>query len=189
MNSTPRRTSSSDTYLASRLFSTRDRVTWSASSRAACAATCARNEVLNGERMVSRQVATSLRVTAYPMRIPARPWILEKVHGLAGMRIGYAVTLREVATCLETIRSPFNTSFLAQVAAHAALEDADHVTRSRVENSREARYVSDELVRRGVEFIPTVANFLLVKTNIAGAEMYQRLLRLGVIVRPMEPYG
>lgn len=112
-----------------------------------------------------------------------------KIHGLAGMRIGYAVTLREVAACLETVRSPFNTSYLAQVAARAALEDAEHVALSRAANSREARFLSDELARRGITFIPGVANFVLIKTEPGGTEVYQRLLRLGVIVRPMEAYG
>jgi histidinol-phosphate aminotransferase len=112
-----------------------------------------------------------------------------KIHGLAGMRLGYAVTPREIATCLETIRSPFNTSFLAQVAARAALEDADHVSRSRAENRREVRYLSEQLAQRQVDFIPTVANFLLITTRMEAGELYQRLLRLGVIVRPMEAYG
>jgi histidinol-phosphate aminotransferase len=112
-----------------------------------------------------------------------------KIHGLAGMRIGYAVTVKEVAQALDAVRSPFNTSVLAQVAALAALDDSKHVTRSRVENSREIRFLSAELTRRGVRFVPSVANFLLLRSGMRGEELYQRLLRLGVIVRPMESYG
>ena len=112
-----------------------------------------------------------------------------KIHGLAGMRIGYAVAVKEVAQALDGVRSPFNTSVLAQAAARAALEDVDHVTRSRVENSREATFLGAELARRGMRFVPSVANFFLVFTPQKGEEVYQGLLRLGVIVRPMEAYG
>jgi histidinol-phosphate aminotransferase len=112
-----------------------------------------------------------------------------KIHGLAGMRIGYAVTVKEVARAIETVRSPFNTSVLAQVAARAALEDVEHVSRSREENSREVAFLGAELARRGLKFIPTVANFFLVFTAKTGEEVYEALLRSGVIVRPMQPYG
>jgi histidinol-phosphate aminotransferase len=113
-----------------------------------------------------------------------------KIHGLAGLRIGYAVTLPEIARALEAVRSPFNTSLVAQAAARAALEDQDHVARSRASNAREIRFLREELGRRPrLRFTPGVANFLLVHTPLAGEEIYRRLLRRGVIVRPMEPYG
>ncbi|HEV8701949.1 MAG TPA: histidinol-phosphate transaminase [Candidatus Polarisedimenticolia bacterium] len=112
-----------------------------------------------------------------------------KIHGLAGMRIGYAVTVKEVAQALEAVRSPFNTSVLAQAAAVAALEDEEHTRRSRDENSREARFLAGEMTRRGMKFVPSVANFFLVFTPLRGEETYQALLREGVIVRPMEAYG
>lgn len=112
-----------------------------------------------------------------------------KIHGLAGMRIGYAVTVKEVALALQTVRSPFNTSVLAQAAGLAALEDDAHVRRSREENGREARFLAAEMARRGTKFVPSVANFFLVFTPLRGEETYQALLREGVIVRPMEAYG
>lgn len=112
-----------------------------------------------------------------------------KIHGLAGMRIGYAVTVKEVALALEAVRSPFNTSVLAQAAALAALGDDAHVIRSREENGREARFLAAEMARRGTKFVPSVANFFLVFTPLRGEETYQALLREGVIVRPMEAYG
>src|SRR5262249_2354126 len=108
-----------------------------------------------------------------------------KIHGLAGMRIGYAATVKEVAQALEGVRSPCNTSVLAQAAACAALEDVDHVARSRAENRREVDFLASELSRRGVGFVPTVANFFLVFTSEKGEEAYQALLRRGIIVRPM----
>ena len=112
-----------------------------------------------------------------------------KIHGLAGMRIGYAVTTPELARALDSVRSPFNTSLVAQAAARAALEDQEHVARSRESNSREKRFLADELRRRPVRTTPSVANFLLVHAEIAGEELYRRLMRRGVIVRPMEGYG
>lgn len=112
-----------------------------------------------------------------------------KIHGLAGMRIGYAVTLPEVARALEAVRSPFNTSLLAQAAARAALDDQEHVLKSRESNTREIRFLGEELTRRSVRFTPSVANFLLIHTQAGGEDLYRRLMGLGVIVRPMEAYG
>ena len=112
-----------------------------------------------------------------------------KIHGLAGIRIGYGITSPEVARGLEAVRSPFNTSSIAQAAALAALDDREHVARSRQENAREARYVQAELKRRQLDFVPTVANFVLLRTALSGEELMRRLLAHGVIVRPMEGYG
>jgi histidinol-phosphate aminotransferase len=112
-----------------------------------------------------------------------------KIHGLAGIRMGYGMTAPDVARGLEAVRSPFNTSAVAQAAALAALQDNAHVARSREENSREARFVMAELARRRLDFLPTVANFVLVRTSLTGEELHQRLLVEGVIVRPMEAYG
>jgi histidinol-phosphate aminotransferase len=112
-----------------------------------------------------------------------------KIHGLAGIRIGFGATATEVASALEAVRSPFNTSSVGQAAALAALRDQGHVARSRAENAREGAYLMRELARRRIEFVPTVANFVLVRTPLAGEELHQRLLHEGVIVRPMEAYG
>jgi len=112
-----------------------------------------------------------------------------KIHGLAGLRIGYAVAPRDIAAALETTRSPFNTSIPAQEAAVAALEDDEHLTRSRRENAIERVFLSEALRQRGIAFVPSVANFLLVRSAMPGEELFQNLLRQGVIVRPMESYG
>lgn len=112
-----------------------------------------------------------------------------KIHGLAGLRLGYAITPRVVAAALEAVRSPFNTSIPAQAAAVAALEDDAHIRRSRQENARERAFLSGELARRGLSFVPSMTNFLLVRSPMRGEELFQNLLRQGVIVRPMESYG
>ena len=112
-----------------------------------------------------------------------------KIYGLAGLRLGYALTTSEVRLAAEKVRSPFNTSSLAQAAALAALDDQDHVDRSRAHNTRELRYLQDELRRRGVPFTESVANFVLVDTGTDSDLVFARLLRLGVIVRPMSAYN
>ncbi len=112
-----------------------------------------------------------------------------KIHGLAGLRIGYAALPAELAAAVERVRSPFNTSVVGQVAALAALGDGDHVRRSREENSRERTFLMGEIAGRKLAFIPSVTNFLLVETGMDAQDLYIRLLRQGVIVRPMGSYG
>jgi histidinol-phosphate aminotransferase len=112
-----------------------------------------------------------------------------KIHGLAGLRIGFGLTSPDVARALEAVRSPFNTSAVAQAAALAALEDRRHVSRSRTRNSRETRFLEAALRHRRLDFVPTAANFILVRTGLGGEELHRRLLEKGVIVRPMEAYG
>ncbi len=112
-----------------------------------------------------------------------------KIHGLAGLRIGYGITASEFAHTLEAVRSPFNTSAVAQAAALAALDDTGHVERSRRQNATETRFLQDELTRRGIPYVPGVTNFILLRTGLQSEELYQRLLRQGVIVRPMAAYG
>ncbi len=109
-----------------------------------------------------------------------------KIYGLAGIRIGYGVCDRELASYLERARHPFNVNRLAEVAALAALEDEEHVRRTRENNATGARYLSTALARLGVETWPTDANFILART---GVEVYEALLAQGVIVRPMRGFG
>jgi len=112
-----------------------------------------------------------------------------KVHGLAGLRLGYGIGHPELMACLNRVRSPFNVSSLAQAAGLAALEDAEHVARSVESNTREMKFLTEELTLLGVRYIPSVANFLLIDTGRDSEEDFMRLLREGVIVRPMKLYG
>ncbi len=109
-----------------------------------------------------------------------------KIYGLAGLRIGYGVSAPEVIDVLNRVRQPFNVNSLAQVAALAALDDEEHVRRVRETVWEGRAYLQRELDRLGLEYAPSWANFLLVKIGAGG---YERLLRKGVIVRPMEGYG
>jgi len=112
-----------------------------------------------------------------------------KVHGLAGIRLGYGMGHRELIECLNRIRSPFNASSVAQVAGLAALDDQEHVAHSVEMNRQEMKFLTQELTLMGVHYTPSVGNFLLVDTGRDCEEDFIRLLHEGVIVRPMKLYG
>jgi histidinol-phosphate aminotransferase len=109
-----------------------------------------------------------------------------KIYGLAGLRIGYGVADRELASYLERARHPFNVNRLAEAAAIAALDDAPHAERSRAVNAEGMAYLSRELPALGCEVWPSDANFVLARI---GAGVCDRLLREGVIVRPLAGFG
>lgn len=108
-----------------------------------------------------------------------------KVYGLAGLRIGYGIAAPDVVATVNRVRSPFNTSSLAQVAALAALEDGEWVRSSREHNLRELAYLQEELERRGVAFTPSVTNFVLVEFSSDIGELFLEFQRRGVIIRPV----
>ena len=109
-----------------------------------------------------------------------------KICGLAGVRVGYGVSSPEIIDALNRIRQPFNVNSLAQVGALAAIDDEDHIRRTRENNRHGLAYLRRELDRLGLEYAPSWANFLLVKVGVGA---YQKLLPEGVIIRPMEGYG
>lgn len=108
-----------------------------------------------------------------------------KVHGLAGLRIGYGLGHPEVIDALNKVRSPFNVSAVAQAAAMAALDDAEHVRRSVEMNRRGLAFLGRELESLGLKVVPSFANFLYVETGFDAQEDFRELLKLGVIVRPL----
>lgn len=112
-----------------------------------------------------------------------------KVYGLAGYRIGYGVAPPELIEQMTHVRSPFNTSAIAQAAALAALEDAEHVRRSVEMNARGMAQLELGLNRLGLEPVPSVTNFILVPLGRDGREVSEAMLREGVIVRPMRWMG
>jgi len=112
-----------------------------------------------------------------------------KVHGLAGLRLGYGMGHPELIECLQRIRSPFNASSLAQVAGLAALDDREHIARSVESNRREMKFMTGELTLLGVRYTPSAGNFLLIDTGRDCEEDFIRLLHEGVIVRPMKLYN
>jgi histidinol-phosphate aminotransferase len=111
-----------------------------------------------------------------------------KIHGLAGLRIGYGVARPEVIEWMNRARQPFNVNSLAQAAARAALADFGHVEKSRALNRAGMEYLTGALSALGVTCVPSVANFVLVLLQRDGAAVSQALMRRGVIVRPMAGY-
>jgi histidinol-phosphate aminotransferase len=111
-----------------------------------------------------------------------------KIHGLAGFRVGYAVTTPEMVDGLDRVRSPFNTTSVGQVAALHALDDEEHVERSRALNNLEKEFLSRELKKRNLAFVPSAANFILVDVGMDSEQFFLKLLPRGVIVRSMKGY-
>ncbi|HEY5914894.1 MAG TPA: histidinol-phosphate transaminase [Verrucomicrobiae bacterium] len=110
-----------------------------------------------------------------------------KIYGLAGVRLGYGIAHAEFIAALEKIRQPFNNNSVAQAGALAALEDTRHAVRTRRNNSRGLRLYSRTFRKMGLEYVPSSANFILVRVG-DGQRVFTELQKLGVIVRPMGGY-
>ncbi len=108
-----------------------------------------------------------------------------KVHGLAGLRLGYGIGPAEFLAEINKLRTPFNTSNLAQAAALAALDDYEHVRRSIRSNREGLQQMQAGLAALDIQTIPSFANFVLVELGTDANPVSEELLKLGVIVRPM----
>jgi len=111
-----------------------------------------------------------------------------KIFGLAGLRIGYGIGHPELIAALEKVRQPFNLNAVAQAGALAALDDEEHLERTRLNNTAGLEFFTLELRKLGLEFVPSHANFILVKVG-DGAGAFQALQQRGIITRPMAGYG
>ena len=111
-----------------------------------------------------------------------------KVYGLAGLRVGYALAGAGVADLMNRVRQPFNVNSLSLAAAAAALDDHEFVARSFEVNRAGMAEVTRGLSGLGLEYIPSFGNFVTFRVRDA-AGVFQRLLRQGVIVRPVASYG
>ncbi len=110
-----------------------------------------------------------------------------KAYGLAGLRIGYAVAPPELCDFLNRVRAPFNANSLAQVAAIAALNDQDHLSRCRELNAAQLQRVERGLAALGLSVVPSQANFVLVELGRPAAPVFDALLNEGVITRLVPP--
>ncbi len=108
-----------------------------------------------------------------------------KAYGLAGLRVGYAVSSVKIADYINRIRQPFNVNHIAQAASVAALDDQSHLVRSVIANKNGLKQLADGFDKLGLDYIPSSANFIAVKVKDA-PKLYQQLLELGFIVRPVE---
>ncbi|QDG54036.1 histidinol-phosphate transaminase [Persicimonas caeni] len=115
-----------------------------------------------------------------------------KCYGLAGLRVGYAISTPEIIGLINRIRKPFNVNLVAQEAAIAALADREFVARSvEVNEAGRAQLEAgfETFAAFGVDWVPSQTNFLLVEMPVDGRTIYDVMLRRGVILRPMAGYG
>ena len=111
-----------------------------------------------------------------------------KIHGLAGIRIGYAIAPFELIDVLHRTRQPFNANSIAQAGAIAALDDEAHLRETKRVIDEGRAYLQAQFANMQIQFVPAVANFLMV--NVAdGCAVFQRLLQRKIIVRPLKGYG
>ncbi len=112
-----------------------------------------------------------------------------KAYGLAGLRVGYGLMPPTLAELLNRARQPFNVNSLAQVAAMAAIDDEDFLRKTRQVVHDGLDFLYAELDRLQLDCFPTQANFFLIDVNRDADEVFEALLRQGVIVRSMISYG
>jgi histidinol-phosphate aminotransferase len=124
---------------------------------------------------------------SYPNLVLLRTF--SKAYGLAGARVGYAVSHPEVAEVLNRLRPTFNVNTVAQAGAGAALADQAHMRDAVARTTQELHRVETALQRLGLWSAPSAANFLLVRVGERATAIYERLLRQGLIVRPLGGYG
>jgi len=110
-----------------------------------------------------------------------------KIYGLAGLRLGYGIGNPDFIAELEKIRQPFNVNAIAQAAALAALDDDSHAQRTKRVTARGLKLYSRTFKKMGLEFVPSSANFILVRVG-DGQNVFNELQKRGVIVRPMASY-
>ena len=124
---------------------------------------------------------------AFPNLIVTRTF--SKAFGLAGLRCGFSLSSPEIADVLNRVREPFNVNTLAQIAAMAVLDDKDYLAEGIAVNNQGRHQIEAALESLHLSYIPSQANFITFDTGRDAAEIYQQLLALGVIVRPIAPYG
>ncbi|HCK76822.1 MAG TPA: histidinol-phosphate transaminase [Gammaproteobacteria bacterium] len=112
-----------------------------------------------------------------------------KAYGLAGLRVGYAIASEQITEVLNRVRHPFNVNSLALAAAEAALDDQDFVVRSVTENLKGLKQLASGFGELGLGWIPSVANCICVRVGPNATQIFESMLRQGVIVRPVANYG
>ncbi len=110
-----------------------------------------------------------------------------KIQGLAGLRIGYGLGPKDLIEVLQRTRQPFNVNAMAQAAALAGLLDTGHQEKTKRLTDEGRAYLQAEFESMGLEFVPSFANFVLVKVGDGNA-VFQAMMDRGVIIRAMAAY-
>jgi histidinol-phosphate aminotransferase len=148
------------------------------------------DEAYNDYLEAEEQYDAAAWIGEFPNLVVARTF--SKIYGLAGLRIGYGIAAAPVADLMNRVRQPFNCNSLALAAACAALEDKEFIAESHAVNRQGMADITAALRRLGLEYIPSRGNFLTFKAGEDGAAtaaINQKLLRQGVIVRPLAGYA
>ena len=111
-----------------------------------------------------------------------------KIQGLANLRIGYGLAAPEVIEILQKARQPFNANGIAQAGALAGLGDSEHMEATKRVTHEGRTFLEAEFVGMGLEFVPSQANFVMVRVG-DGKKVFDALLRRGIIIRDMGSYG
>ena len=125
-------------------------------------------------------------INEFPNLVISRSF--SKAYGLAGLRVGYSVSSAEIADFLNRVRQPFNTNSLALAAAEAALSDQDHMLKSLKMNIEQKSLLYKGLEDLGYQYIPSAGNFICFDCKQDAEQLFNKLLREGVIVRSMGVY-
>ena len=144
------------------------------------------DEAYNDYLPPAERVDTAAWIADFPNLVVTRTF--SKIFGLAGLRVGYALASAEIADLMNRVRQPFNVNNLAIAAAIAALDDHLFVAESYELNRRGMEQLVAGLKRLGLEHIPSHGNFVTFRAG-DGAAVNQKLLKHGVIVRPIGGYG
>jgi histidinol-phosphate aminotransferase len=144
------------------------------------------DEAYNEYLPPAERVDTAAWIAEFPNLVVTRTF--SKIFGLAGLRVGYALASAEVADWMNRVRQPFNVNNLAIAAATAALDDHLFVAESYELNRRGMEQIVAGLKRLGLEHIPSHGNFVTFRAG-DGAAVNRKLLKQGVIVRPIAGYG
>ena len=123
----------------------------------------------------------------YPNLIISRTF--SKAYALSSLRIGYAISSKPVIEVLNQVREPFNLNGMAQIAALSALKSQKYYSESiRIQNGEKDGLI-EEFTRMGIKTLPSATNFILIEAGDAAIEIYNQLLRRGVIIREMSSWG
>jgi len=123
----------------------------------------------------------------YPNLVVTRTF--SKIHGLAGLRVGYSVSSSKIAEIIDRVRQPFNVNVVGYSAAIAALRNENFILESRTLNRNQMKRICNGLNKIGLSWIPSVGNFVTVDVGRKADSIFQHMLKNGVIVRPIENYG
>ncbi|TCJ94817.1 histidinol-phosphate aminotransferase [Volucribacter psittacicida] len=123
----------------------------------------------------------------YPNLVVCRT--LSKAYGLAGLRLGYAVSCPEIAGLFNRVRQPFNCNSLALAAGMAVLDDEQFIAQVAENNQQGLALLQQFFAEKGLNYVPSKGNFVLLDVGQPALPIYQALLEQGVIVRPVAGYG